>query len=81
MYTVVNINVINTGKGIDYNSGSYTVVFPIGSTNASVDIMIYDDDLLEEDEDLNISITSITNRHIVGTPGVATVTITDTTSK
>ena len=29
----------------------------------------------------DISITSITNGHIVGTPAVATVTIIDTTSK
>ena len=70
-----------TGGGVDYNSGPYTVIFTIGSTNASFDIAIYDHSILEIDEMFNISIDSITNNHIVGTPGVATVTIIDTTSK
>ena len=43
--------------------------------------MINNDIVLEDIEAFNISITSITNDHIVGTPGVATVTIIDTTSK
>ena len=67
--------------GVDYNSGPYNVTFPIGSTNASFDIAIIDDGVLEDDEMFNISITSITNGHIVGTPAVATVTIIDTTGK
>ena len=69
------------GGGVDYNSGPYTVTFPIGSTIASFDITISDDGILEDDEMFNISITSITNGHIVGTPAVATVTIIDNTSK
>ena len=56
-------------------------MFPIGSTSALVDILINDDDVLEKDEYFNISITSITNGHIVSTPGIVTVTIADTTSK
>ena len=39
------------------------------------------DGVLEGDEMFNVTITSITNGHIVGTPAVATVTIIDTTSK
>ena len=44
-------------------------------------ITIIDDNVLEDNEMFNISITSITNGHIVDTPAVATVTIIDTTSK
>ena len=66
---------------MDYNSGPYNVTFPVGSTNASFDIVIINDSVSEDNETFNISIISITNGHIVGTPGVATVTIIDTTSK
>ena len=69
------------GGGVDYNSGPYNVTFPIGSTIASFDIIVNNDSVSENDEMFNISITSITNGHIMGTPAVATVTIIDTTSK
>ena len=65
--------------GQDYSSGPYAVSFPIGFTNVSFDIMINDDNIMEDDEMFNISIISITNGHIVGNPGVATVTIVDNT--
>ena len=70
------VNFVTTG-GSDYSSGPYDVTFPIGSTIASFNITIHDknDSVLESDELFNISITSITNNHIVGTPGVSTVTI------
>ena len=76
-----NLCFIIKGEGVDYFSGPYNVTFPIGSTIASFDIAIIDDGVFEFDEIFNISITSITNGHIVGTPAVATVTIIDTTSK
>ena len=69
------------GGGDDYNSGPHIVIFPIGSTTASFNITINDDGVLEDDEVFNVSIISITNGHIVGTPAVATVTIIDTSSK
>ena len=72
--------IVVTGS-VDYNTRPYNVTFPAGSTNASFDIIINDDDVLEDDEIFNISIASITNGHIVGIPAVATVTIVDTTSK
>ena len=76
------MHVIITGEAIDYNTGIHiNVTFPVGSTNASYDIIINNDNVLEGNNKLNISIGSITNDHIVGTPGVATVTIIDTTSK
>ena len=69
------------GGGVDYNSGPYNVTFPIGSTIASFDITIIDDDVSEFDEIFNISITLTTNDRILGISAVATVTIIDTTSK
>ena len=69
------------GGGVDYDFESLEIVFPVGSTNASFDIIINDDDIFEDDETFNISIASITNNHIVGIPGVATVTIVDITGK
>ena len=65
------------------------VMFPTGFTVASesLEILIIDgniiinNSILEHGNIFNISITSITNAHIVGTPAVATVTITDITSK
>ena len=71
----------NVTGSVDYDSGPYNVTFPAGSTNASFDIIINYDNVLEESEVFVISITSITNGHIVGTPAVATVTIIDITSK
>ena len=47
----------------------------------SLNILIHDDDILEGDETFNISIGLIINGHVAGTPGVATITIIDTTSK
>ena len=64
--------------GVDYSIGPYNVTFPVGSTNAPFDIIINDDNDnsgIESDESFDISITSITNDHNIGHPGVATVTI------
>ena len=69
-----------TGGGDDYSSGPYTVIIPIGSTNASFDIIINDDDVLEDNEVFVIFIESVTYG-TVGTPRNARVNITDTTSK
>ena len=68
-----------TGGGVDYNSGPYTVIFPNGSTNASFNIIINDDNVLEESEVFVISIESVTYG-TVGTPRNARVNIIDTTS-
>ena len=57
------------------------MTFPIGSTNASFDIVISDDGVLETNETFFASIKSITNKHIVGTHRLATITIVDTTSE
>ena len=62
--------------GIDYSIGPYNVTFPVGSINTSFDIIIHDNNNgIESDETFDISITSITNDHNIGDPGVVTVTI------
>ena len=72
---------ILTGGGVDYNSGPYNAIFPIGSTNASFDIIIIDDGVMETDENFDVSVVLFTSGHIVGAAGAATITIRDTTSK
>ena len=69
------------GQGIDYNSGPYDVTFPAGSTNASLDIVINDDGILEGDETFSVYIVPFTNENIVGVPDTAILTILDTTGK
>ena len=71
----------DTGGGIDYDAEEYDVTFPIGFTNASLDISINDDGLLENDETFRVSIHSVTNNHSIGIPGEAIVTILDSTGK
>ena len=78
---LLHIVTILTGEGVDYNSGPYNAIFPIGSTNASFAIIINDDSLMERDEKFNISVVSFTSGHIVGTLGEATIFIRDTTSE
>ena len=72
-----------TGSDIDYNYEEYNVTFLAGYTRVSFDVMIInDDDLTNEYELVNISISSISNGHTsIGDPGVATVIITRTTGE
>ena len=55
------------------------MIFPIGSTNASFDIVINVDDVLENDELFQLQITSVTNGHSLGNLGLTFLTIMDTT--
>ena len=71
----------DTGGGIDYDAEEYDVTFAIGLVNASLDISINNDSLLEKDETFRVSIHSVTNNHSVGIPGELIVTILDSTSK
>ena len=57
------------------------MTFPIGLTAVSFDIVINDDEILENNETFIVSINSITNEHMVDTPGLTTITIVDTSSK
>ena len=78
-YTFMCYNII--GEGIDYSSGPYNVTFPARSTNASLDIAINDDGILEGDETFSVYIVPFTNENIVGVPDTAIITILDTTGK
>ena len=57
------------------------MTFPIGLTAVSFDIVINDDEILENNETFIVSINSITNEHMVDTPGLTTITIVDTSSE
>ena len=70
------------GSDINYDYEEYTVRVPLGVIRASFDVMIINDDNLTNEYELfNISISSITNGHIIGNHGVATVTIIKTTGE
>ena len=55
------------------------MIFPIGSTNASFDIVINVDNILESDELFLLEITSITNGHSLRDPIYSFITVLDTT--
>ena len=74
-------NIIGGDLDVFHEPYTVTVTFPIGSTIISSNITIFDDHIITDDgtfvqksDEIFISITSITNDHIVGTPAVATVT-------
>ena len=72
----------NVTGGVDYNTGPYSVTFPIGSTNASFNITINNDDVLEDDEIFTLHISPVTSGLNVGTPNVqTTVYVTNNFSK
>ena len=64
---------------MDYTSGPYTVTIPAGQTNATFDIPINNDDILEDIENFTLTInsSSLPTGVTPGDPDVATVTITD----
>ena len=68
---------MTTGRGTDYVSGPYTVVFPIGVTRVSFNISIIDDDIYEGNEYfiLTIDPSSLADNVTIGNPGQVTVTI------
>ena len=76
-----NVNSSNnvTERGVDYDSGPYTVTFVAGETNISFDITIANDNILEANEDFDLSIISNTLPDDVtdGDPRRVTVTIVD----
>ena len=64
---------------MDYDSGPYTVTFPVGVTMVAFDVPINDDDILEGNENFMLTIdeTSLPTGVTRGDPGQATVTIVD----
>jgi len=77
-YIIININSNLTG-GVDYGPGIYSVVIPAGMTMVPFDIPIFNDSILEGNEDFDIVIIqgSLPDGVTRGTPGRATVTIVD----
>lgn len=73
---------IISGGAVDYGSGPYMVTFPAGSTTSSFDIPITDDDVVEDDETIVLSIqtASLPSEVYLGRRSETTVYIRDTTS-
>ena len=74
-----SIIINSTGEGEDYDSGPYRVKFNPGMTEVALDVSIVDDNVLEGNENFNltVNISSLPSRVNVGDPGQATVTIVD----
>ena len=71
--------------GVDYNSGPYDVTFHVGETNASFDVSIINDNLLERNENFTLTIIVVNSlsRKVTTTNAIAqtTVNIIDNDSK
>ena len=67
----------------DYNSGPYSVMFSNGSTIASFDVPIINDNVLEINEEfvLTIDPSSLLENVMTGNPTNSTVTIVDNEGK
>ena len=74
-----NVNIGNniTDGGVDYDSGPYTVTFPVGQSSVSFDVLINNDNILEDNEIFTLTImqNALPNRVTRGSTSQATVTI------
>ena len=80
---VICINVF-IGRGIDYGSEPYNVIFHAGETDVTLNISIIDDDILENDENFNVTVNPILlpiDVIIASNTGYSTVTILDNDGK
>ena len=68
---------------MDYSSGPYNVTFPAGETSVQFSVMIYNDNILEGNENFTLTInpSSLPSGVTVGDPSQATVTIVNDDSK
>ena len=64
-------------SGTDFTAGPYTVSIPAGQTRGTVSIQTTQDNVLEGDEDFDVSITGASPATTVGSRGRATITIED----
>ena len=69
------------GRGVDYDSGLYTVIIPAKQTSMLFGILINDDSILEGSESFNLTISTVPHHVIVTNPNEATVTIVDDDGK
>ena len=65
----------------DYTPGPYTITFLAGRVSASMDVIIIDDKVLEEDERFNLILSSLSVSASVGDIDQVTVTIVDDDSE
>lgn len=63
--------------GVDYIANSSTLTFADGETSKTVSISILDDDLLEETEEIGITIDNLVGDATLLAPRTATITIVD----
>ena len=62
----------------DYTQLSGTVLIPVGSSTASIEVTPISDDLIEDDETVEVTLTATSDPRLpVGDPATASVTITD----
>ena len=68
---------------MDYDSGPYPITINAGQTNATFDVTINDDNILESNENFTLTInsSSLPTGVTHGDPGQATVTIMDNDRK
>ena len=71
------------GKGVDYGSGPYNVIFPADTNTTQFDITINDDKVLDIDKNfiLTINTSSLSRSIMVADPNQATVVIEDDDGK
>ena len=74
--------IIVTGNK-DYEVGPYTVMFPATVTESSFIVIIFGDDMLENNETIRLNILfSLLPKHVIaGNPSQSTVTIMDNDCK
>ena len=72
MYNVI-------GGGVDYDSGTFSIMISAGQTTASFKIAINDDNILEDNEEFKLSFreSSLTGHVMVGNPDETTIIIMD----
>ena len=69
--------------GMDYDSGSYEILFTAGQTKVSFNISIFEDETKDDNEIFTLTIISkmLPDRVSAGNPSTSTVIIADTTGE
>jgi gliding motility-associated-like protein len=68
----------SSGNGNDYEALSGSVVIPAGSTSVTLSVVVFDDNIDEDNETVVVTLITTNNSSvIIGSPSTATVTIID----
>ena len=80
---IIQLHHIISIIGLDYNSGSYEILFTAGQTKVSFNISIFEDEIKDDNEIFTITIIKkmLPDRVSAGNPSTSTVIIADVTSK